>query len=177
MDPYSAVLMIGTSLVQGGLSYLGASRKAAALREQAAYSREMTEVNRQLAEVNAQDAIRRGDRAASQVYRNARKTMGAQRVAAAVQGIDVNSGSAAELQGETQFLSELDMLTAKNNAWREAWGYRVQSNEATRRGTLSTLANYQEANNTLLTGGLNFINSGIQGFSYLAGSRRSKGGV
>lgn len=57
------------------------------------------------------------------------QAIGTQRSAQAANGIDVNSGSSAQLQDDTALLGELDALTIQNNAAREAYGLRVQANQ------------------------------------------------
>src|SRR5690606_2794216 len=41
-------------------------------------------------------------------------------------GIDVGTGSAAEIQASTDILKEIDSNTLMSNAVRTAWGYRTQ---------------------------------------------------
>ena len=42
-------------------------------------------------------------------------------------GSDVNSGSAIDIVGDTAAASEIDALTIRNNAQREAYGDKVQA--------------------------------------------------
>ncbi len=58
----------------------------------------------------------------------------------------------------------MDALTVKNNAWREAWGYKAQARSYRTQGALSRLASRNEANSTLLTGGLQAVNAGVGGY-------------
>ncbi|WP_332774437.1 hypothetical protein [Pseudomonas sp. ESBL1] len=77
----------------------------------------------------ANDAIKRGEFEADQSRIDTRNMIGAQRAGFAANGVDVNSGSAADIQDDTAALGELDALTIKNNAAREAWGYRTQQQQ------------------------------------------------
>lgn len=83
--------------------------------------------NAQFADAAANDAVRRGEYESDQQRRATRDFIGSQRTGFAANGVDVNSGSAANIQDDTAALGELDALTIRNNAAREAWGYRTQS--------------------------------------------------
>lgn len=83
--------------------------------------------NAAFAEQAALDATRRGEFESDQSRIANRELIGAQRAGFAANGVDVNSGSAANLQDDAAALGELDALTIRNNAAREAWGYRTQS--------------------------------------------------
>ena len=45
----------------------------------------------------------------------------------AANGVDLSSGSPLDILGDTAMYGELDALTIRSNAEREAYGYRVQS--------------------------------------------------
>ncbi len=149
----------------------GAYSSAQAQRAQGEFQRSQYELNARYSELQAKDAERRGTLAANRKRLEGRQVQGAQRAALAAQGLDVNSGTAAIVQGETQTLSELDAITIKNNAFREAWGHRVSAITDRSRGRFASMAGRYGARNTLLTGGL-------QAFAYGAdyfGSRSASG--
>ena len=125
-----------------------------AQKAQGEYQKQMFDLNAKLAELNSQDAIRRGDQTASTLRRENKKLMGSQRAALAAQGIDIDSGSALDIQNETADLGYMDQITAKNNAWREAWGYKVESNNSLAQGNLAKSAANFSAYTSLATGGL-----------------------
>lgn len=106
-----------------------------------------------LASRQATDAIARGAQAESRFRTGTAGLMGAQRANASASGVDAGSGSAADVQGDTARLSELDALTIRNNAAREAWGYQTQG--ALTQLAAKNTASAQRANSasTLLTGG------------------------
>lgn len=115
------------------------------------------ERNAQIARYQAEDAIKRGDVAAERRLTQSQQVMGAQRAALASQGVDVNSGSAAEAQASTAYLGELDAVTIRNNAAREAWGYQVQAGDYQMRGRYAAQTEDQQAVSTLLTGSSNLL--------------------
>lgn len=87
------------------------------------------------------------------------QAVGTQRSAQAANGIDVNSGSAAQLQDDTAMIGELDALTISNNAARQAYGYRIQADQ--------DVANASQA---LTNAGNNATGSILGGFGSAFGS-------
>lgn len=120
--------------------------QAEAYRIKGEYEKAAYETNAKLATMNAEDAIARGDQDAGTIFKRGRAVRGSQRAALAAQGIKIDSGSAQEIQGETATLSELDMLTVKNNAWREAWGYKLQAGQYTSAGIMAEIQGRAQAN-------------------------------
>lgn len=119
---WMAAIPIGMALVGGMMGAQSANQQGdfqsglltqnAAFKNQAATETEMA-----------------GDTAADWQRVRTGQAVGTQRTAQAANGIDVNSGSAAQLQDDTSMLGELDALTIQNNAAREAYGYRVQAGQ------------------------------------------------
>lgn len=119
---WMAAIPIGMALVGGLMGAQSANQqgdfqsgmltKNAAYKNQAATETEMA-----------------GDTAADWQRVRTGQAVGTQRAAQAANGIDVNTGSAAQLQDDTSMIGELDALTIQNNAAREAYGYRVQANQ------------------------------------------------
>src|SRR5687768_14494894 len=101
-----------------------------ALKGQSDFERRMTNVNSAAAALQAEDAARRGDYQAGAVHRYGESVKGAQKAAAGAGGIDANAGSAAQIQAETEALSALDVLAARNNAFKEMMGIKMQDAEA-----------------------------------------------
>lgn len=149
-----------------------------ALKAQGAYTRQMFETNSRLATMDAEDAIRRGDNAAASHEADTDRLIGAQRARLAAQGQDLESGSALDIQLDTAELGAQDALTIRNNAWREAWGYRVAASDMGYKGRFAMLAANNAAVNTILTSGMDIIR--IQGeagnsISSMAGKGGGKG--
>lgn len=107
------------------MSLAGGIMGAQNARQQGAFQEAMAEQNASYKEAAAQDAERRGAVEADRYRRQVGQLIGSQRTGFAANGIDVNSGTAAEIQDDTAAFGEFDALTIANNAAREAWGYRV----------------------------------------------------
>ena len=110
------------------------------------------ETNRRLAEVQANDALLRGTKEEARYRRQIALIAGQQKADFGARNVAV-SGTALDLLGDTAKIGEEDALTIRNNAAREAWGYRNQASEASRWGA-NQLNNSRGAGiGTLLTAG------------------------
>lgn len=107
------------------ISLAGGVMGAQNAKQQGAFQEAMAEQNAAYKEAAAQDAEKRGAVDADRYRRQVGQLIGSQRTGFAANGIDVNSGTAAEIQDDTAAFGEFDALTIANNAAREAWGYRV----------------------------------------------------
>lgn len=161
MDLYSSLLSTATiwdSILVGGSQRQLGQLQSTALNQNARFS-----------ELNAADALKRGEREARLVKRQANQIAGTQRASYAAQGVDVGSGTALDVQNQTDELGNIDAETVRTNAWREAWGYRVQAADQRSQANVARITGESQAGATLLTGG-------IRSASYLGslGSRRNK---
>lgn len=140
MAAFTTALLALAGLKAGEAAFgiAGANRQARAVRHQGWYEADQLGRNAAFAEEQAADALTRGAQAVSRSRADTAQLHGAQRAALAASGVDVNSGSAAELQGDTVELGELDALLIRNNAAREARGFAFQADEY-RRGAALTL--------------------------------------
>jgi hypothetical protein len=83
--------------------------------------------NALIAERAAASAVVQGQAEAANASTRGAQVIGAQRAALAANGVDVNSGSAADLQASTQYVTNRDVTTITANAARAAMGYTQQS--------------------------------------------------
>ncbi len=103
----------------------------------------------------AVDATARGRETEGRFRTEVKGMIGTQKAGYAGQGVEVGSGSALDVQKDTAYQGELDALTLRTNAAREAWGYDVAA-KGQRKGAEATrkLGGIQAAN-TRTTGRLN----------------------
>lgn len=118
---------MGAVPVMGLLQYEAGQSEASAIRSQAAFQRQQLEFNKKLANISAEDAIDRGEEAVVDYKKQAEKVKGAQTAALAAQGIDIGAGTAAQIEYTTEKQVQTDVSRIRNNAWREAWGYKVEA--------------------------------------------------
>lgn len=100
----------------------------------------------------AEDAIDRGDVAAQAKGKETAALLGRQRAVAGAGGADLASGSALDILTATAGIGQLDQLTLRNNASREAWGFRTEAQNALLQGRLAKQQSKFGAASTLLTG-------------------------
>ncbi|MDB4913407.1 MAG: hypothetical protein JWM95_1051 [Gemmatimonadetes bacterium] len=173
----------GIALQAGGIfaSVSSQRQQAASARVQGEYAGQIADRNATLADAQSVDAIARGNESVSRLRMGTRQLVGAQRTAAAAQGIDVNSGTSADLQEDSRILSHFDELTLRNNAAREAWGYSMDAANQRTAGVNDRLAGENTAKaltaqsySTLLTGGANLANQWRQNPPTFGGGYRSR---
>ncbi|MBW7929807.1 MAG: hypothetical protein H3C57_00665 [Gammaproteobacteria bacterium] len=123
MGAPSLVMQIGGLAASTAGSYYGASQQKIGLRSEAS----IADINARLAEMSAQSALFKGEREVGALTMRAGQMKGSQRAAMAANGIDLGTGSAAEVQASTDVMKEMDANTLIANAVREAWGHRTQA--------------------------------------------------
>lgn len=82
--------------------------------------------NKIISDRYANDAIERGKEAEAEQRRKTQQIIANQRVGFAANGIDLGSDVISETLSDSAMLGELDALTVRSNAAREAYGYKVQ---------------------------------------------------
>lgn len=138
--PAVVPIMIGGLVLQGIQQWRAgkAAKKAGiAQRESAESEAELADFNASVATTQAQDAIERGQDEESRYRTGVRDLIGSQRAGFAASGVTVDFGSAEDVQADAAFLGELDALTNRNNAAREAWGYKVQAVDLRKRAEIA----------------------------------------
>lgn len=149
-----ALLMVGQG-VGGAMSAIGAYGQASSQKSSLRYEAQMSDFNATLAERQAQVAMEKGRFEVDQLRRSTAGLKGSQRATMAARGLDLTSGSPAEILAGTELMGEIDVQQAQVNAVREAWGYRTQKtnleNEArTKRANASAIKPGMAAATSLL---------------------------
>lgn len=152
---YNDLISASSSLVRAGSDISGSISKSKALSIQGNYTAQMDALNAQFADAQAADALARGDRAASGAIKQGKQAVGKIRTSQAAQGVEVNSGSAAQVAGDANLQAVQNSVIIKNNAWREAWGYQSQALNYNAQGAYASNAAEFNSGQTLLTGGMN----------------------
>ncbi len=141
--------------IAAGLSLANASQQAGAITAQNDFNASMTGINKKRADMQGADAIERGNRAAGRYGNNVKKLIGSQKVAAAGQGVDISSGSAADIVSETEKMGAEDVQNIKTNAFRESLGYGMQKSDYEANQAMSASSAQTQRTSTLLGGALN----------------------
>lgn len=137
----------GSSALSG---LAGGYTQANALKLQSSYDQAAAAENARILGRQAADAENRGTQDAALLEARRRQLVGTQRAKFAAQGLDVNAGSPLAIQNEAETMSEMDKLTAMNNAAREAYGLRSQASAVQSDARLRALGARGAARSTLL---------------------------
>ena len=177
-----AGLAIGALSLASAMNQARGQRRAARGTERAGeLEGALYDQNAEFAERQADDAIARGHETEGRYRAGVRQVIGTQRAGYAAQGVDVGDGSAAEVQADTAYIGELDALTIRNNAKREAYGFKVDAWNSRNQGELARMSGRNQAASlrnqsysTLLSGAAGFVGSYS---SRLRAPKRSTGGA
>lgn len=102
-------------------------RAATAAEQQGNFEALLFGMNADQADRQADDAVARGRQDESAARRSGRLLTGAQRATMAAQGLDLSTGSPQDVVQNDVALGELDAITIRNNARREAMGFHSQA--------------------------------------------------
>jgi hypothetical protein len=119
---------LGTGLQVAGLvsGALGASRQSEATQQAYNYQAAVNKNNAQVAEWQAQDALQRGTKAEQAQRLKVAQLKSSQRAGFAARGVALDEGSPLAILQDTDMMGEMDALTIRDNAEKEAWGARMQ---------------------------------------------------
>lgn len=135
------------------MQFFGSAMSAGSQVSAGNYNKQIADYNAKIAEYQAQDAITRGELAVDRQRKGVKQLIGSQRASLAAQGVDVNEGSAVDLQADTAYQGEYDALMIRNNAALEAWGFKVQAWNATEQGKMADRSGKNKAFSTILGAG------------------------
>ena len=145
--------------VSAAISAAGAIQAGKAAKDEAAYRSGVAQNNKILAMRSADEARKKGELEANMKRQESLQLQGRQRALLAGGGVQVDVGSAGELVQDTAATGELDALTIRSNAEREALGFEAQGSNfeassrlATMQGKNAQTASYFQAGSSLLSG-------------------------
>ncbi len=137
--------------------------QASAYEAQASFSESQADINARFAELEAEAALVQGDKDAAEYSKKVRSIVGSQRAALAAQGIDVDSGTALEIQLETAAQGAMDAQTIKNNAWRQSFGLTQESVASRVQGQFDRITGRFQAGAARTTAALQATAYGLEG--------------
>lgn len=146
MDPITMGIM--------ALSFLGSAQSADQQRKEAEYSKRLARINQKRMEMMATESVKQGEKDAASYGHKVKAMTGSQKAALAAQGIDISFGSAEKVIEDTQTMGSDAINTIRNNAFREALGYKLKGQEEVRMAEMGQSAANQRSNLTLLTGAI-----------------------
>lgn len=147
---FAPALAIAATVAAAATSAAGAVESGEANASNAKYQAQVAANNATIANQNAEAATQAGAaNAAAQSLQN-RETVSKTIAGAAASGVDVNSGSAADVTTSNREVGDLDTLQTLNNAQLQAYGYQSQSTGFTAQSGLETA----EASQAPIAGGI-----------------------
>jgi len=129
------------------------------------YQAEAAAQNAERDELRAEQASRIGAIEEERHRMKVRQIAGAQRANLAANGIDLGSGTAADLVDETYTMGEVDALTIRFNAQNEAWGHRASATNERNTGAFAKWSGKRQATGTYLSTAANVASMGYQGYT------------
>lgn len=122
MGSASMLTMIGVEALKVGNEIRQAKAEDRFAQSQARF-------NISMSQIKEREAKRRGEADVQKLKTKTKQIIGTQRVSYAGQNVALDSGTPLDIQEETAALSAEDAVTIRNNAWLEAFGYRVEANQ------------------------------------------------
>ena len=136
----------GAGIAGGVMQYSAGQTKAAgdiqqgqAQYDAATYQAQVAANNATIANQNADYSIAAGEQKAANVSMKGAEDVAKIRNSMATNGVDVNKGSAVNVQQSAREVEKLDTETTMNNAQLQAYGYRTQATNYTAESTLDTM--------------------------------------
>lgn len=127
---------VGMAISAYGQHKAGQSAKKAALKGKQASdaAAQLDDFNAQIAEAQADDAVAIGAEDEAKYRTMVKGIVGTQRAGFAATNVDVSFGSSLDVIADTAYQGEIDAMTIRQNAQRQAWGYRVAAADYRKRG-------------------------------------------
>lgn len=143
---------VGLAAAGLALGAVGTYSQQSQQRRNANAAAAVAERNAQLSRDLAVDARNRANAEEERVRRRQAQLEGRQRASVGASGAVVDVGSPGKLVDDTAGLAQLDIETVRNNAAREAWGFRTQSMSLLDQAAQARFLGRSARGATLLTG-------------------------
>ena len=135
------------------LMVAGGVQTARAQKAAGEYQAQVDEQNAKIGRQQADQARQIGNMEEERQMRRVRAAVATQRAAQAANGLDVNSGTALDLQAETAGFGAADALNIRSNALRQAWGFEVGAVNDINSASAARAGGRNASTGTLLTTG------------------------
>ena len=163
--PALPAIAIAATVASTAVAAYGQIQQGNAAKEAANYNAQVANNNATTANNNAIAAEQAGAVQAEQKQMQTGQTIGKIIASKAASGLDVNSGSSADLVASTADVGELDAQTIRNNADKTAYGYRTQGQSYSAQAGLDQM----QGNNAAAAGQLGAFSSLLSGASSVSG--------
>jgi len=147
------------------LQFLSSVRQGENVRRNAKFGEEFNEINAQFAEVDAIEAEKFGFTQIARYQTVIDKTLGAQKVGFAAQGVDVGFGTAAIIQKEARITGTLNKIDIEQQARERSLGFKREARSLRLRGALGVGVAESRAGAIRTQGAIAAITTGISGYN------------
>lgn len=164
IDPVSMAVIgaAGTAV-----SAYGSYESGVAKSEAASYQATVAANNAAIAKQNAVMDIQAGETAAVNEGLKTRAKVGEEKAQQGAAGVDVNTGSAADVRAGTAQMGMLDALTIRSNSAKKAYADQVQATSDTAQSRLDTMESQQAMESGEIgAGGSLLSGASTVGFNY-----------
>ena len=159
--------MSAQAALYGGLAALqlaGGYFASQNIKDTAKLNRDIANMNAEFAELDAYDSEMEGYSRATRYQSVIDNTLSEQQALLTASDIDVNYGSAAEIQEETRFMGELNKMEIEKQAQEAALGYKRQARDFRIGGKLQYGADKTRAAQAMFSGVTSAAQSGLTGY-------------
>lgn len=140
-------------------------QQAEMIREQAQLKKKIDNMNADAADLDAFNAEADGYGGAARYQNVIDSTVSDQRTAYAANNVDVNYGTAAEVQTDTKITGMQNLMDIQKQARNKAYGYKQQAINIRLQGDYTVLQGNINASGAEAQGVANAINTGVTGYS------------
>lgn len=158
-DPVTGLIVASTLLSAGGQIQQGNAANASAK-----YNAQISNMNASIADKQARDALERGKLAEQEKRRDTQRLLGAQTAAYAANGVDLSFGSPLDTITGSAALGEIDALTIRSNANREAYDFEVKGSNLRAQANLQRAEGKSAKTGSLLAAGGTLLGGAGKGF-------------
>ncbi len=152
-----AASSLAASVAGAGVAAYGAMQQGRAASDAAKYQSKVAKNNAKVSAMMAQDALDRGSIEEDRQRKKTGLIIGAQRAAMAGQGTELGFGSPLDITGDAAAAGELDALTIRQNASREAWAFKNQQAQFMSDASASRYASGQSKTAARIGAGANLL--------------------
>jgi hypothetical protein len=131
---------LGANVAGGILGALGAQGQGESQQQMYNYKAQVSKINADINRQNAAWARTKGEKEATQYGMKAAQQRGQIRAAQGASNLDVNSGSAKEVQRSQEKIKDIDMSTIRENAAKIAYDYETKAVMDENQAGLDTMA-------------------------------------
>jgi hypothetical protein len=158
------IIAIAATAIGTGVTIAGQQAAASAQSKAASYQAQVAQNQQQIASEQAKQASAAGQQQAYNQGMKTRAIVGSEMAAQGASNVDVNTGSNVDVRSSAAALGQLDALTIRSNAARQAYGFETQ---ATSYGAQAGLEK-QQASGAATAGNLAATGSLLSGASSVA---------